>query len=102
MLIFNTTFHLDNSVHEACLKFFKEEYIPKAISNGLLTLPSMARVHPQHEETGVTYAIQFKAHNMADLNLWAAEIGEDLTKELVRKFGDKVAGFPTLLDEITL
>ena len=102
MLIFNTTFHVENTVHDACLKFFREEYIPKAIESGLLKSPSIAKVHAQHGESGVTYAIQLKTESIEILNLWAEQTGEDLSKELVSRFGNKVAGFPTLLEEVAL
>lgn len=89
-------------MHDACLQFFREVYIPRAIESGLLSSPAMSKIHPQHGETGVTYAIQFKAESIEILNLWAEQTGEALSKELVSKFGDKVAGFPTLLEEVAL
>lgn len=102
MLIFNTTLHLDDSIHNECLIFLKERYIPQAISNKMLEQPTLARIEAQHEKHGVSYAMQFKTQNIDILNNWAATIGEKLSEELNNKFGNKVAGFVTLLEEIPL
>lgn len=102
MLIFNTTLHLDDSVHDECLIFLKEIYIPQAISNGLLEQPSLARIDAQHEEHGISYAMQFKTENIDTLDKWAATTGEALSRKFNEKFGAKVAGFVTLLEEIPL
>lgn len=102
MLIFNTTFHVDNSIFEKYLAFIKETYIPLATKSGLLQAPTLSRVHASHGETGVSLALQFKAESIEILNGWADQTGEDLQKEIVKQFGDKVAGFPTLLEEIEL
>lgn len=102
MLIFNTTLHLDDSIHNECLIFLKEKYIPQAISNGMLEQPTLARIEAQHEEHGVSYAMQFKTSDIDTLNNWAGTIGEKLSEELNTKFGNKVAGFVTLLEEISL
>jgi len=102
MLIFNTTFHLDDTVHEECVKYLIEVYIPQSLSDGLLEQPSLARIEARHEEGGVSYALQFKTKDMNTLNEWAAGVGVSVQKGLVDAFGNKVSGFSTLLEEIPL
>jgi len=102
MLIFNTTLHLDDSIHDSCLEYIKEKYIPEALSGNLLEQPSLARIESWHEENGVSYAIQFKTGNINKLNEWAQKIGNNLQLELSKKFGNKVSGFSTILEEIPL
>ncbi|SHE56074.1 DUF4286 family protein [Dysgonomonas macrotermitis] len=102
MLIFNTTLHLDDSIHDECLLFLKDVYIPSALESGLLQSPSLARIDAQHEEHGVSYAMQFKTTDLDTLDNWAGSTGEKLQKELQKRFGTKVAGFVTLLEEIPL
>jgi len=36
------------------------------------------------------------------LEKWVAETGEGLKEELLKKFGNQVAGFSTLLEEVEL
>lgn len=102
MLIYNTTLHLDDAVHDDCLQYLKEVYIPRSLSGNLLEQPSLARIESRHEESGVSYALQFKAKDMDTLNEWAEKVGEYLQQELVTKFGNKVSGFATLMDEVPL
>ncbi|MDU1903287.1 MAG: DUF4286 family protein [Dysgonomonas sp.] len=102
MLIFNTTLHIEDSIHNECLEYLIQVYIPQSLSGNLLEQPSLARIERQHEESGISYAMQFKTHDIDSLNKWADEIGEYLQQQLVEKFGNKVTGFATLLEEIPL
>jgi hypothetical protein len=102
MLIFNTTLHLDDSVHEECLLYLKESYIPRSLSNGLLQEPSLMRIQSLHSDSGISYALQFKVKDKGALNKWIEEAGGKLQQELAAKFGNKVAGFVTLMEEISL
>ncbi len=102
MLIFNTTLHIDDSIHDDCLKYLREEYIPESLVGKLVGQPSLARIESRHEENGVSYAMQFKTQNIESLNKWIEETGGRLQKELTDKFGSKVSGFVTLLEEIPL
>ncbi|PXV62662.1 uncharacterized protein DUF4286 [Dysgonomonas alginatilytica] len=102
MLIFNTTLHIEDTVHDECLIFLKTFYIPKALESGLLSQPSLAKIERQHEESGVSYAMQFKTEDIDILNKWAGETGEGLSAELNKRFGTTVGGFVTLLEEVSL
>lgn len=102
MIIFNTTYHTEHLVSDECLNFFKNEYIPKALESGLLTSPALSKVHISHGESGITYALQFKVEDLQKLEQWVDETGEGLKADLLRKFGNQVAGFSTLLEEVEL
>lgn len=102
MLIFNTTLHLEDSVHDECLEFLKKVYIPRSLEGSFLEQPSLARIEKLHEESGVSYALQFKTSDIDTLNQWADEVGEFLQQQLTELFGNKVTGFATLLEEIPL
>lgn len=102
MIIFNTTYHLEHLVSGEALKFFKEVYIPEAVASGLFTNPSLSKVHAAHGESGVTYALHFKVKDIETLERWVDETGEDLKQKLLKKFGNQVAGFSTLLEEVEL
>lgn len=102
MLIFNTTYHIEHIVSDKCLEFFKNEYIPRALKSGLLSDPALSKVHAAHGESGVTYALQFKVKDLETLEEWVFETGEDLKARLLHKFGNQVAGFSTMLEEVEL
>lgn len=102
MIIFNTTFHADDDVNTTFLHFIKESYISTAASSGFLFNPRLSLIHRQHEEGGVSYSLQFCVKNIDTLNHWLSSEGKDLQQQLTKRFGNKVMGFVTLLEEIEL
>lgn len=102
MIIFNTTFHVEDELCDDYIRFIKETYVIRAVNSGFLHEPRFARIHAQHEESGTSYSLQFKVKNVDTLNHWYATEGEALQKELTARFGNKALGFVTLLEEISL
>ncbi len=102
MIIFNTTFHVEDDVLNDYIGFMKETYIVRAAGSGFLHEPRFARIHAQHEESGSSYSLQFKVKNVDTLNHWFSTEGQILQDELTTRFGDKAVGFVTLLEEIEL
>lgn len=102
MIIFNTTFHVEDDVCDKYIRFMKEYYIVKAANSGFLHEPRFARIHAQHEESGSSYSLQFKVKNLDTLNHWYAAEGEALQKEITTHFGNRALGFVTILEEIDL
>ncbi|NDW17476.1 DUF4286 family protein [Dysgonomonas sp. 216] len=102
MLIFNTTYHVEDNAHDEFFKHLTLIYIPKAVSSGFLHSPCFSCIRPQHEQSGKSYSLQLKVKNTDTLNHWLSTEGEQLHNEIVNKFGEKVVGFVTLMDEISL
>lgn len=102
MLIFNTTFHTEEDVHEVYIDFMKQVYIPQAVVSGFLTHPCFARIHPQHEQNGISYSLQFKVKNSDTLDYWMTRDGALLQQTLNQKFGNKVVGFITIMEQIDI
>lgn len=102
MIIFNTTFHVEEGVREEYVRFMKEVYIVRAATSGFLLEPRFSLIQAQHEENGRSYSLQFRVKNVDTLNHWFATEGQDLQKELTVRFGNKALGFVTLMDEIEL
>lgn len=103
MIIYNTTFYIDKESLASGLEFLKKTYIPGATASGLLTDPRLNRVlgrEAESETEGESYALQFRVKDTAELNRWLEQAGSALQHELVSRFGDKITGFSTLLEEI--
>ena len=77
MVLYNITLNIDNDITEACLDYLKRFYVPQPIS-------------------------MFNVKNVDTLNYWIEHEGQHISKRLVERFGDKVAGFTTVLEEIDL
>lgn len=102
MLIFNTTFHVEEGVATEYLDFFKQTYIPICAESGFLFDPRFSKIMSHGEEGSVCYSLQFYIKNEDTLHHWLSNGGKELEDKLVEKFGPKVVGFITLMDEIEL
>ncbi|MDD2798588.1 MAG: DUF4286 family protein [Bacteroidales bacterium] len=102
MIIFNTTYCLDTTIHDECLVWLKESYIPVAVHSGEVNKPTLARIYSHEEGVGENYSLQFKVKSIEILEHWYESTGNPLHQALNEKFGEKVLTFTTLMEEVTL
>lgn len=97
MLIYNTTFQVDDAVHDNFLIWIKESYIPEVQKHGTLKAPRICRIL-SHRDDGSSYSLQWEVESSGLLHRWHMEQGVRLNDELTKIFKDKVVGFPTLME----
>lgn len=102
MIVFNTTFHTHTACEQLFLDWLRVIYIPQALADGRLSKARLTRVLNAEDSDGVNYSLQFRAENLDKLHSWYEEVGDDLAGMLAHKFGQQVAGFSTLLEEVEL
>lgn len=102
MIIYNTTYHIEDDIHDDYIAFVKDELIPRALKSGHLSNPQLALVHSQHEESGVSYALQFRVEDLVKLEEWMLVYGQSIRADIAKRFGEKALGFMTLLEEVSL
>ena len=100
MLIYNTTYQVEEEQEDNFLIWIKEFYLPEVEKNGLLRAPRLVRVLSHREEGSTCYSLQFEAESSAILHRWHMGQGVRLNEELLKIFKDKVVGFPTLMEVI--
>ena len=91
MIVYNTTFHIEKDILDESLVYLKKQYIPKAVER---------RVLQAEEGEDISLSVQFHVKNIDTLNFWLQNEGNNLHRALVARFGHKIAGFSTLLEEI--
>ena len=101
MIIYNTTYHVDCTVSGDFLDWMRERYVPQAVASGIVSSPRLMRLMG-HNEGGVCFALQLEAPTLRDLQQWNAQVGKPLHEELTQRFGDKVAGFTTFMENVEL
>ncbi len=103
MIIYNTTFHIENDIVDECTNYIKTIYIPAIIQSGFLAYPRFHRIlTKQDEQEGSCFSLQFSVKNMDTLNYWLEKEGFVLLQNLTTHFKNRVLPFSTLLDEIDL
>ncbi len=82
MLIYNTTFQVDDEVHDNFLIWIKESYIPEVQKHGTLKTPRICRIL-SHREDGSAYSLQWEVESSGLLHRWHLEQGVRLNDELL-------------------
>lgn len=99
MLIYNTTYHIEDENEELFLIWLQEFYLPEVEKDGRLTMPRILRIL-SHRDEGTCLSVQFAVKDSATLHHWHQELGMRLNEELTKTFKDRVIGFPTLMEEL--
>jgi hypothetical protein len=102
MIVYNTTFHIDNDILDDVLSYLITDFIPGVTAGGFLHQPYLRRILQTNEDAGESYAVQFHVKNIDTLNYWLEKEGNIIHQALIDRFGNKVVGFTTLLEEIDL
>lgn len=100
MLIYNTTYHVEEGQEKCFQVWMQEYYLPEVEKRDELHAPRIARILSHIEEGSVCYSVQFEVESSAILHRWHQEQGASLNEELLKTFQNKVVGFPTLLEVI--
>lgn len=98
MLIFNTTYHVEEGQEKYFLIWMQEYYLPEVEKDGRLHAPRIARILSHREDAGSCFSVQFEVEDSTQLHHWHQEQGVKLAGEMNRIFKDKVVGFPTLME----
>jgi hypothetical protein len=100
MIVYNITFHIYKDILDDALLYLTKIYMPEVIAGGFLHQPYLRRILQTEEDAGESYAVQFHVKNIDTLNYWLEKEGNVIHQALLERFGDKVVGFTTLLEEV--
>ncbi len=99
MIIYNVTVNIEESIHEEWLLWIKN-HIPVVLATGKFTDARLTKVLVEEDMEGVTYAIQYRAKSREDLDNYYKFDADNLKKEGLVKFADKMLSFRTELEII--
>lgn len=101
MIVCNTTYHVDCDISGEFLDWMREYYVPQAVASDMVREPRLMRLMG-HNEGGACFALQLQASTLGELQRWNQVVGKGLHEQLTERFGDKVAGFTTFMENIDL
>ncbi|MDD2247708.1 MAG: DUF4286 family protein [Proteiniphilum sp.] len=101
MIVFNTTFHVEEDIHEEFIEYMLQIFIPMSTRSGILTSPRLARVHGKEKDQGFSFAMEFQVTDLLTLERWNREENRKVFTPLLERFKEKLAGFSTVLETIS-
>ncbi|WP_148038967.1 DUF4286 family protein [Proteiniphilum sp. X52] len=101
MIVFNTTFHVEEEIREEFVEYMLRHFIPMSTKSGLLTSPRLSRVFGKEEGAGHSFAMEFQAVDLTALERWNSEESGAVYAPLLEKFKEKMAGFSTVMQTIS-
>ena len=100
MIIYNVTVGVDKSIEQEWLLWMKEVHIPDVMRTQMFVGHKMYRVLTSKDESTISYAIQYSAISLNEVELYLEKYAPALREEGQKKFGDRQAAFRTLLEEL--
>ena len=101
MILYNVTVNIDSDVEQDWITWMKETHIPEVMDTGYFMEYRMLKMLTEEEdETGTTYAIQYMANTLAQLEEYLHTVAPKLQKASIIRYGTKMAAFRTVLEEV--
>jgi len=100
MILYNVTLKVDPSIHDEWIIWMENEHIPDVLATGYFQGCRMSKLLGQDESDGKTYSIQYASPSMKDLHQYQATEAPRLKQEHVKKYGEKVLAYRTMMEVI--
>ena len=100
MIIYNSTFFVDQQVEQEWLEWFKEIQIGNYLESLHFDGARFSKILSNEQEGVSSYAMQLFCENQEKLNLFKKDILPYLQSESLRKFGSKVLSFETEMQHL--
>lgn len=100
MLIYNTTYLVNNKKMVAWMKWIKETHIPFMRKTGNFTAPQLAKILFTEDNESTSFSVQFKIKDLDALGVWNELYADELQKEILEIFDKDVLPFSTVLELI--
>ncbi len=101
MVLYNVTVNIDSDVEQDWIGWMKETHIPEVMDTGFfIEYRMMKMLTESQDETGRTYAIQYMAKDLNQLETYLNTSAPKLQKASIVRYGTKMVAFRTVLEEI--
>lgn len=100
MIVFNTTFHVDEDIQEEFIEYMVKIFIPKSTKSGMLKSPRFAKVFGKDSDEGISFAMEFQVTDIVEMERWNSNESQSAFTPLMERFKEKMVGFSTLLQTI--
>lgn len=99
MYLYNVTVNVDDEVLDTWLEWMRETHIPDVLQTGLFLGAAFSKLMVD-EESGTTFAIQYKLKDMEAFRIYQEMYAEGLQAEHKKKFENKTVAFRTIMEVV--
>ena len=100
MVIYNVTTGVDRAIELEWLEWMREIHIPEVMRTKMFVGFKFYKVLTTEDDGTVSYAVQYSARSLGDIDLYLEKFAPSLRNESKKKFGDRQAAFRTVLEEV--
>lgn len=100
-LMYNVTVSIDHNVETEWVDWMTKVHIPDVMATGKFLSYSMQKIIGGENETGITYAIQYVAPDMATFEEYQRHDAPELQKDHTQRYQGKFAAFRTLMHVVS-
>ncbi|MBC7450481.1 MAG: DUF4286 family protein [Cytophagales bacterium] len=100
MILFNTTFNIDDSVETAWILWARDVYFTSALDSGFVLKHHLMSLRYETENSGKTFSLQLFFENDNHFEEYLKQYEVPVMEELAKRFGTNVVYFQTILDVI--
>ncbi|MBS1743817.1 MAG: DUF4286 family protein [Bacteroidetes bacterium] len=100
MIVYNVTIKPEHAIHEAWIKWLKEEHIPEVINTGCFERATILRLLETDETEGPTYAIQYFAESKSLYNRYIEKFAVEMREKSFDKWGNKFIAFRSVMEVV--
>ena len=99
MILYNVTVSVDGTIEKEWLKWMRETHIPDVMATKLFVDHKIFKLLNE-VDGGTTYAIQYFALDLTDINTYNREHAPRLQQEHLERYQAKAIAFRTLLQQV--
>lgn len=98
MIIYNTTFNVDEQVEKQWLAWLKSDYLPSLKNTGLFDKHVFSKILVEEEMGGISYSLQLFCTSLPELQTFEKKHKNAIDGKMLAKFSGKFVMFHTLLE----
>jgi hypothetical protein len=101
MIIYNVTVNIEKTVAEEWKQWMIAHHIPEVMATGYFEDYKMMRVVSEEpDNTGITFAIQYRCANMKALHQYTVLEAPRLQRDHKQRYEGQFVAFRTILEEV--
>lgn len=100
MILYNLTVRVDHDIEQEWLEYVRKKYVLSVMATELFFDFKIYRLLNEPDNEGITYALQFFAHSMNDVEKYLNNYAHAISEDHRLRFRNKHVAFNTLLESL--